>query len=93
MILEYADRFEVSPRMDNLYGTRESRCYFQVARFDCLVITDVEFDINYNAIAGGDQQTAIDAVTKGLEVGSIIASIDLMSIAKPGTENNPLQSE
>ncbi|KAH2940696.1 hypothetical protein KXV27_000616 [Aspergillus fumigatus] len=90
MILEYADIFEVSPRMNTLYKTRESRCYFQ---FDCLVITDVEFDINYNAIAGGDQRTAIDAVTKGLEVGSIIASIDLMSIAKPGTENDPLQSE
>ncbi|KAH1286725.1 hypothetical protein KXW19_000765 [Aspergillus fumigatus] len=67
--------------------------YADIFEFDCLVITDVEFDINYNAIAGGDQQTAIDAVTKGLEVGSIIASIDLMSIAKPGTENDPLQSK
>ncbi|KAL2832305.1 hypothetical protein BJY01DRAFT_253916 [Aspergillus pseudoustus] len=58
----------------------------ELRQFDYSAITDVEFDMNYGAIAGGDRQAALDAAAKDLETGPNIASIDLIKDLKPAEE-------
>jgi hypothetical protein len=61
----------------------------ELRQFDHSVITDVELDINYSAIAGGDRQAALDASSKDLEEGRNVAAIDLMDISKPSNGSEP----
>ncbi|KAL2850462.1 hypothetical protein BJX68DRAFT_266672 [Aspergillus pseudodeflectus] len=56
---------------------------------DYSTISDIEIDITYSALAGGNRQAALTAAAQDLQKGPNIASIDLLSELEGDGEDDP----
>ncbi|KAL3439972.1 hypothetical protein BJX65DRAFT_315247 [Aspergillus insuetus] len=59
---------------------------------DYSTISDIEIDITYSALAGGNRQAALTAAAQDLQTGSNVASIDLLSELEGDGEDEPARS-
>jgi hypothetical protein len=51
----------------------------ELRQIDYSAVTDIELDITYSALAGGDKQAALNAAAKDLETVPSVVSIDLIN--------------